>query len=56
MGLQPCNLLTVTEKVVYLRQERSKTMFGVVLFIAMVGFAIIYAMGGFRGKDDDKHR
>lgn len=26
-------------------------MFGVTLFIAMVVFAIIYAMGGFRDKD-----
>ena len=31
-------------------------MFGVVLFIVMVVFAIIYAMGGFREKDGMDNR
>jgi hypothetical protein len=31
-------------------------MFGVVLFIVMVAFAFIYAMGGFREKDGMDNR
>lgn len=50
-GLQPCNLLETCKQFVNLQQERSKTMFGVALFIGMVAFAVIYALGGFRDKD-----